>query len=59
MIDHNFFPGVSAIAVFTVAIVWTMEMFSNKWKTVFGFIIGFALLVARYNSTRLILELNI
>ena len=40
--------GVSAIAVYTVATVWTMEMLSGKWKTVFGFIIGFAWPLARY-----------
>ena len=34
--------------MYTVATVWTMEMVSGKWKTVFGFIIGFAWPVAMY-----------
>ena len=44
---------MSAIAVYTVATVWTMEMFSGKWKTIFGFVISLAWTVAKYATKHL------
>jgi hypothetical protein len=40
--------GVSAIGIFTVAIVWAMEVVSGKWKTFFGIFISLAWAAAKY-----------
>ena len=39
--------GVSSIAVYTVAIVWTMEMSFGIWKSILGFAFAFNWPIAR------------
>ena len=47
---ESLFSGVSAIAVYTVAFVWTMEMTFGKWgkwKSILGFAFAFGWPTAR------------